>query len=112
MCYVRSFRTTLTIEGMNFLAITKHTDVNLYVYTKSGSYNGAESNILQWALIASGTTRGWGEHKFTPIRFDSFTSVEVVAGLTRAFYITLIAAHVIYNKESAHDFIVARNNGL
>jgi len=109
---VRSLHRNITIHTLSFLTVTKNTNETFRVYTKSGSYVGAEMNISQWTRVASGATAGRGEYEFTRIPFESFTPVTVVAGSTRAFYVTLTAPHIIYKEGFTDDFVVGRNEDL
>lgn len=70
------------------------------VYTREGTYEGHEQNDKVWTQRASVIVEGRGVHMATPLPAGALDLVEIQAGTTCAFYVTLDVPEMRYSSGS------------
>ena len=87
------------INGFDFYTESTE-DVNFELWSRLGSFKEYKGTYDGWDLIASGTTKGRGIGRYTPIPEEVYTPVSIPGGGgdsgTRAFYLTLDSFGLVY----------------
>lgn len=66
------------------------------VYFKKGSFAGFDTDPSAWTIMASTSVNGLGFGVPTPIPSNAVTPLDILAGQTYSFYVTLISSEVYY----------------
>mmetsp|Transcript_27763 Transcript_27763/g.41045 ORF Transcript_27763/g.41045 Transcript_27763/m.41045 type:complete len:1335 (-) Transcript_27763:104-4108(-) len=90
-------------------------EVNVTVWTKSGSYEGHEQNATHWTLVAEvDLLVGQGMGKPTEIPTETFSPVTVKAGRYQAFYVVLDSNNLEYSRNGnfTNNSVYTSNNDM
>ena len=102
--YIYNMRTkpdagVVIITGFDFYTESSE-EINFELWTRMGSFKEHKGTYDGWDLIASGTTKGRGIGRYTPIPEELYTPVSIPGGGgeggTRAFYLTLDFFGLVY----------------
>lgn len=101
----------MEIKGLGFNTF-RTDDVNVQVYTKSGSFEGSDQNIQDWTLVVNTTVVGQGIGVPTMIPEDSFERVTVLRSQRQAFYVTSDGPYMRATKGVQRGLEVDANDGI
>jgi len=94
----------LVISSMDFHTDLVGVDINVKIFTKSGSYVGYGHQSEAWSIVADTTVKGEGYYKRTVVPPETFEDVVILNGNVQAFYITIDKPNLRYsNAESVGD---------
>merc|ERR1712232_676305 len=96
----------LTIKEMD--VNTSSGNINVEVYTKSGSYSGSQNISGAWTSILSGSGTGEGQGNPTPL--SPFNGVVVASGATQGFFV--LVNSIRYTNGSAVGSVFAENSHM
>jgi len=99
----------VTIHSMN-IHIVEGTQ-NLELYIRDGTYEGSEQNPMHWNLIASTSIEGMGVGIPTEVPTNTFSPVEIYAGMTKAWYVTIQNPEMRYSGGSGTAGNIFAHNG-
>ncbi|KAL9191032.1 hypothetical protein ACHAXT_000738 [Thalassiosira profunda] len=99
-------------EGVTFLGVEMSTfltdEVCVEVYSKAGSYEGFEQDVVQeadgswssptWSILGAATVTGMGETLPTALPIGSLDKVYVGPGETQGFYVTMTVPEMRYTE--------------
>ena len=84
---------------------------NLELYVRDGTYEGSEQNPTHWNLIASTSIEGMGVGIPTEVPTNTFSPVEIYAGMTKAWYVTIQNPEMRYSSGSGTAGNIFAHNG-
>jgi len=88
-------------------------NVEVEVWTRSGSYRSQESSSRGWFLIVDTVVQGRGQGYATPIPEEAFASaIDMTQGEIRGWYVTLKSPDMIYSIGSLDGAIFVDNEDL
>lgn len=100
----KSEKGDLVITSMDFHTDLAGVDINVKIFTKTGSYVGFGYQSEAWSIVADTTVKGEGYYKRTVIPPESFEDVVILNGNVQAFYVTIDKPNLRYsNAESVGD---------
>ena len=99
--FTSTFNSELTYSGVMYDIVAKQDieikslgfntywtdEINVEVWTKTGSYEGSDSDSKDWTPVINVTLVGAGLDRVTMIPSDSFDRIKVKRGQRQAFYI-------------------------
>ena len=99
-------------EGLTVIAVEMSTfledEICVEVYTKSGTYEGYENDVIQdadgswsspkWRVLGAATVIGRGEKEPTHLPIGSLDKVFLPPGARQAFYVTMIIPEIRYTE--------------
>jgi hypothetical protein len=101
------------ITGFDIHTRAQGKSLNGFVYRKTGSYVGSETDIAAWALIQTFTgVESQGEGNFTPLPRLLGSPIEISAGSREAFYITLTTGDMRYTTGNKVGALYAEDENL
>ena len=75
---------------VNFeIAIQQREEYSVEIYTLAGSFDGFARSADAWTAIGSSTVNGAGSRERVPLHQNDIDEVQITAGSTQAFYVTL-----------------------
>ena len=105
MFEVQAHHQSITIVSMDIHTYSKNSDVEVMIYTKSGSFWGFETSADGWTKICDTTVQGLGTPNPTPIPASAIQEVTIQPGDMQSFYVTLTQATIRYT--NGHDLHTA-----
>mmetsp|Transcript_51607 Transcript_51607/g.154938 ORF Transcript_51607/g.154938 Transcript_51607/m.154938 type:complete len:347 (-) Transcript_51607:152-1192(-) len=106
-------KNSILIQGLDIHV--KKKQVTVTIYTRPGSYVGHETDKNGWTLMLPPTTlHGQGKGRLASIPSSRFIPMLIEAGRTRAFYIKLTTADLLYSKTAVSGVgdVLASNTDL
>jgi len=87
----------LVISSMDFHTDLVGVDINVKIFTISGSYVGYGYQSEAWNIVADTTVKGEGYYKRTVVPSESFEDVVILNGNVQAFYVTIDKPNLRYS---------------
>lgn len=115
MFNVRTKDGAVTVTGLEFYTDLNaaNGEVSYILYSKSGTFQGAEGDLSRWTREASGTVTGRGANEPTPI--PNKLALGLGERSSRSFYITLTSQDLRYgygSGERADQVVYAQNSDI
>jgi hypothetical protein len=96
MFTVQAHQQPITIFSMDIHTYSEDPNLEVMIYTKSGSFWGSETSTDGWTKICDTTVQGLGSPNQTPIPANVMKEVTIKPGDMQSFYVTLAKATIRY----------------